>query len=153
MTDNIDNDGNAHDQGGQPSMENEAKKRLGALATPDRRRLLMMGAAGVSSVVSVRPAMAQAQVSILNCDIPVPGPHAAGRYLDADGNLVPPDTPGAIVPPNRSYTGEQVKKAMNGGWLDGAPNPEANRAYLKYINRLQPGQSGFTCFVSIMNAR
>ena len=97
--------------------------------------------------------MAQAQVSILNCEIPVPGPHGAGQYLDSEGNLVPPDTPGAIAPPNRSYTGEEVKEAMNGGWLAGASDDEANRAYLKYINRLQPGQSGFTCFVSIMNGR
>lgn len=132
-------------------LTSDARDRLDALATPNRRRMLMMGAAATSSIVSVKPAMAQAQVSILNCDIPVPGPHGAGQYLDSEGNLVPADTPGAIAPPNRNYSGEQVKRAMNGGWLEGAPDAEANRAYLKYINKLQPGQSGFTCFVSIMN--
>lgn len=150
MTDIPENEGK---KGSQGKLPDEARAHIDALAKPSRRRMLMMGAATASSIVSVKPAMAQAQVSILNCEIPVPGPHAAGQYFDIDGNLVPPDTPGAITPPNRSYTGEQVKNAMNGGWLDGAPDAEANRAYLKYINRLQPGQSGFTCFVSIMNGR
>lgn len=123
------------------------------LAVPSRRRLLMMGAATASTIVSVKPAMAQAQVSILNCQIPVPGPHVAGRYFDTEGNLVTPDTPGAIQPPNRTYTGEQIKAAMNGSWLDGAADETSKRAYLKYIDKLQPGQSGFTCYVSIVNGR
>lgn len=123
------------------------------LVQPSRRRLLMMGAATASTIVSVKPAMAQAQVSILNCQIPVPGPHVAGRYFDTEGNLVTPDTPGAIQPPNRTYTGEQIKNALNGSWLDGAQDETSKRAYLKYIDKLQPGQSGFTCYVSIVNGR
>lgn len=123
------------------------------LLVPSRRKLLMMGAATASTIVSVKPAMAQAQVSILNCEVPVPGPHVAGRYFDTEGNLVPADTPGAIQPPHRTYTGEQIKDALNGRWLDGAADDTQKRAYLKYIDKLQPGQSGFTCYVSIVNGR
>ena len=77
----------------------------------------------------------------------------AGQYFDTEGNLVAADTPGAIQPPHRTYTGEQIKNALNGSWLDGAADETQKRAYLKYIDKLQPGQSGFTCYVSIVNGR
>ncbi len=149
MTDKTNHDAANDAEGQAPSKPSG----LADLVQPSRRRLLMMGAATASTIVSVKPAMAQAQVSILNCDIPVPGPHVGGRFFDTEGNLVPADTPGAIAPPNRIYKGEQIKNALNGSWLDGAPDDTAKRAYLKYIDKLQPGQSGFTCYVSIVSGR
>lgn len=119
---------------------------------PTRRRALMLGAIGAASVVSVRPALAQAAGSVLNCEIPVTGPHGAGRNIAADGSLVTPDTPGSFVPSGRTFTGEQVKAAMNGRSLPGTSYDES-QAYVKYIKRLQHGQSGFTCFASLQMPR
>jgi hypothetical protein len=119
---------------------------------PTRRRALMMGAVAASAVVSVRPALAQAAGSVLNCEIPVPGPHAHGQNIAADGSLVSADTPGSFVATGQKYTGEQVKAAMNGRSLPGA-SYEQSEAYVNYIRRLQYGQSGFTCFASLQMPR
>lgn len=116
------------------------------------RRMLMMGAIAASAVVSVRPALAQTTGSILNCEIPVPGPHGAGQYIDAYGNLVPADTPGAFPAAGRPFTGEEVKRAMAGRSLPGT-SYEQNEAYVNYIRKLQAGQSGFTCYASIQMPR
>lgn len=119
---------------------------------PTRRRALMMGAVAASAVVSVRPALAQAAGSILNCEIPVPGPHAHGQNIAADGSLVTPDTPGSYMATGQKYTGEQVKSAMNGRSLPGTSADESE-AYVNYIRRLQHGQSGFTCYASLQMPR
>jgi hypothetical protein len=119
---------------------------------PTRRRALMLGAIGAASVVSVRPALAQAAGSVLNCQIPVTGPHGAGRNIAADGSLVTPDTPGSFVPSGRTFTGEQVKAALHGRSLPGT-SYEESQAYVKYIKRLQHGQSGFTCYASLQMPR
>lgn len=122
-------------------------------AVPDRRRaLLMLGAVGASTVVSIRPAIAQSAVSVLNCEIPVPGPHATGQYIDPFGKLVPPGTAGAFPPAGRNFTGEEVKAAMGGRSLPGT-SYEQSQAYVNYIRRLQAGQSGFTCYASIQMPR
>ena len=52
---------------------------------PSRRTFLYLGAAAASTVVTIRPALAQTAGSVLNCEIPVPGPHAAGNYIAPDG--------------------------------------------------------------------
>ncbi len=44
---------------------------------PSRRTVLVLGAAAASTVVTVRPALAQTAGSVLNCEIPVPGPMPA----------------------------------------------------------------------------
>ncbi len=119
---------------------------------PTRRRALMMGAVAASAVVSVRPALAQAAGSVLNCEIPVPGPHATGQSIAADGSLVTPDTPGAYMATGQKYTGEQVKAAMNGRSLPGT-SADQSEAYVNYIRRLQHGQSGFTCYASLQMPR
>jgi hypothetical protein len=116
------------------------------------RRALMMGAVAVSAVVSVRPALAQAAGSVLNCEIPVPGPHGTGQSIAADGSLVTPDTPGAFTATGQKYTGEQVKAAMNGRSLPGT-SADQSEAYVNYIRRLQHGQSGFTCYASLQMPR
>lgn len=119
------------------------------IANPTRRRALMMGAVGAATVVSVRPALAQAAGSVLNCEIPMPH---GGQNIDAAGNLVSTDTPGSFPVMGQTYSGEQVKAALNGRSLPGASH-EQSQAYIRYIRRLQHGQSGFTCFASLQMPR
>jgi hypothetical protein len=113
-----------------------------------RRRALQLGAISATALITVRPAMAQSAVSVLNCQIPVPDPARAGNYIAADGSLVPVGTAGSFAPPGRSYTGEEVKRGLSGMSLPGASYDES-QAYMNYIRRLQIGQSGFTCFASL----
>lgn len=117
-----------------------------------RRRALMLGAVAATAVVSVRPAMAQTAGSVLNCQIPVPGPHGTGMNIDAYGKLVPPNTAGSFPATGQKYTGEQVKAALRGRSLPGT-SYEQSQAYMNYIRRLQAGQSGFTCFASLQMPR
>ncbi|WP_432767738.1 MAG: hypothetical protein HEQ22_09860 [Sphingopyxis sp.] len=113
-----------------------------------RRRMLALGAVGVSAALTIRPAFAQTAVSVMNCQIPVPGPAGAGQYIDTRGILVPAGTKGAFPGSPRPFTGEEVKRAFRGQTLPGA-SYDQSQAYLQYIRRLQAGQSGFTCFASI----
>lgn len=119
---------------------------------PSRRRMLALGAAGVSAALTIRPAFAQTAVSVMNCQIPVPGTHGAGQYIDAGGKLVPAGTKGAFPGSPRPFTGEEVKKAFRGQSLPGTTYDQS-QAYLQYIRRLQAGQSGFTCYASIQMPR
>ena len=119
---------------------------------PTSRRALMLGAVAASAVVSVRPALAQTAGSVLNCQIPVPGPHGTGMNIATDGSLVAPDTPGSFTATGQKYTGEQVKAALQGRSLPGTTY-EQNQAYMNYIRRLQAGQSGFTCYASLQMPR
>ena len=129
-------------------MSDDAPPQSGGTPT---RRALMIGAIGASAVVSIRPALAQTAGSVLHCEIPVPDTARAGSYIAADGQTVPAGTPGAFAPPGK-LKGEDVKQALAGGQLPGA-TPEANRAYLNYVHRLQRGQGGFTCFASLQMPR
>lgn len=117
-----------------------------------RRRALQLGAVGAATVVSIRPALAQTAGSILNCEIPVPGPQGAGQNIALDGSLVPSGTAGSFPGTYRPFKGEEVKKAMQGGTLPGT-SYEQSQAYVNYIRRLQQGQSGFTCYASLQMPR
>lgn len=117
-----------------------------------RRRALMLGAASATAVVSIRPALAQTSASVMTCEIPVPDPGRAGKFIAADGSLVPPNTPGAFPPPGAPFKGEDVRRALAGGNLPGASYAQS-RAYTNYIRRLQSGTSGFTCFASLQMPR
>lgn len=117
-----------------------------------RRRVLRLGAVGAAAVVSIRPALAQTVGSVSHCEIPVPDPGRAGSFIAADGTLVPSGTQGAFAPPGRPFKGEDVKRALAGGQLPGTTY-DSNRAYVKYIRRLQRGQGGFTCFASLQMPR
>lgn len=119
---------------------------------PARRRVLVLGAAGISAALTIRPALAQTAVSVMNCQIPVPGPGGAGQHIDPYGKLVAPGTPGAFPAASRPFTGEEVKAAFRGRTLPGTSRDQS-QAYLQYIRRLQAGQSGFTCFASIQMPR
>ncbi|MBB4096876.1 hypothetical protein [Sphingomonas kyeonggiensis] len=116
------------------------------------RRALMLGAAGASAIVSIRPALAQTNASVMNCEIPVPDPGRAGQYVAADGKLVPAGTPGAFPAAGTPFKAQDVKNALNGGTLPGTTY-EQSRAYTNYIRRLQSGTSGFTCFASLQMPR
>jgi hypothetical protein len=126
------------------------EKGLNSVAT--RRRALMLGAVTASAIVSVRPALAQSAASVMNCEIPVPGPHGTGMNIDSYGKLVPRDTPGSFAATGQKFTGEQVKAAMRGSSLPGTSYNQS-QAYVNYIRRLQSGQSGFTCYASLQMSR
>ncbi len=120
-------------------------------AAPSRRQLLMLGAAGAATVMSVRPALAQTTASVLNCTIPVPDPANSGKAVALDGSTVPAGTPGAY-PGGRIFRGEDVRKALRGRSLPGT-SYDQSQAYLNYIRRLQYGRSGFTCYASLQMPR
>lgn len=130
--------------------DNQLEGGLTIVAT--RRRALMLGAVTASAIVSVRPALAQSAASVMNCEIPVPGPHGAGMNIDSYGKLVPRDTPGSFAATGQKFTGEQVKAALRGRSLPGT-SYDQGQAYVNYIRRLQGGQSGFTCFASLQMSR
>ena len=123
------------------------------LAQPTRRTVLALGAAAASTVVTIRPALAQTAGSVLNCEIPVPTPEATGNYIAADGTLVAPGTPGSYPPAARPITGEEAKLLLNGGPTPAGMESEAAQAYANYIRRLQAGMSGFTCYASLQMPR
>lgn len=124
----------------------------GKAFVPSRRTVLVLGAAAASTVITVRPALAQTAGSVLNCEIPVPGPHAGGNYIAPDGNLVPPGTQGAAPPMARPLRGEEAKQLLRGSTPPGV-NPQSAQAYANYIRRLQSGMSGFTCYASLQMPR
>ncbi|HEY0112023.1 MAG TPA: hypothetical protein VGB59_02605 [Allosphingosinicella sp.] len=120
---------------------------------PSRRTVLALGAAAASTVVTVRPALAQTAGSVLNCEIPVPGPQGGGNFISAEGTLVPAGTPGAFPPLPRPLKGEEVKQMLQSGRAPPGIDSEAAQAYANYIRRLQAGMSGFTCYASLQMPR
>ena len=130
----------------------EDQEAGGMSALPSRRTVLVLGAAAASTVVTIRPALAQTAGSVLNCEIPVPGPHAGGSFIAPDGSLVAPGTPGAAPPLARPLKGEEVKQLLRGGTAPGVDSQSA-QAYANYIRRLQAGMSGFTCYASLQMPR
>ncbi|MET0361278.1 MAG: hypothetical protein ABW048_05945 [Sphingobium sp.] len=109
----------------------------------------MIGAATATTVLSVRPALAQTAASVLNCTIPVPD--TAGKSVASDGSLVAPGTQGAF-PGGKLFKGEDVRNALRGRNLPGT-NSTQSQAYVNYIRRLQYGRSGFTCYASLQMPR
>ena len=134
-------------------MSDETTSQSGVLSDPTRRTVLALGAAAASTVVTIRPALAQTAGSVLNCEIPVPGPQAAGQHIAADGSLVAPGTPGAFAPPARPITGEEAKALLQGGLTPHGMDSQSAQAYANYIRRLQSGMSGFTCYASLQMPR
>jgi len=127
-------------------------KDQGAPRLATRRRALLLGAVGATAVVSIRPALAQTTASVLTCQIPVPDHGRAGSYIAADGKIVPSGTVGAFRPASQPFDREAVRRALQGGQLPGV-DADRSRAYLKYIQRLQSGTSGFSCFASLQMPR
>lgn len=133
-------------------MSQTDDKEGGNAFVPSRRMMLAMGAAAASTVVTIRPALAQTAGSVLNCEIPVPGPHAAGSYIAPDGQTVASMTPNAIPPLARPLRGEEARMLLRGSVPPGM-NPTSAQAYANYIRRLQSGMSGFTCYASLQMPR
>ena len=120
---------------------------------PSRRAVLVIGAAAASTVITVRPALAQTAGSVMNCEIPVPQPSAGGAYISQQGELVAPGTPGAAPPLGRPLKGEEVKNLLRSGTTPAGVDPTSAQAYANYIRRLQAGMSGFTCYASLQMPR
>ena len=120
------------------------EKRVG----DTRRRVLRMGALGSAAIVTIRPAMAQAATSVLNCQIPVPDAARAGSNIALDGSVVPVGTAGSFAGSPVPLQGTNVKAALQGGSFPGT-DPAQSQAWTNYIRRLQHGQSGFTCYASL----
>ncbi len=125
----------------------------GGNAPTRRRALLGLGAIAASTVVTVRPALAQTAGSVLNCQIPVPASEAGSQYIAADGTLVAPGTPGSFAPSPRPITGEEAKKLLMSGQTPPGMDSQQAQAYANYIRRLQAGMSGFTCYASLQMPR
>lgn len=128
------------------SMSEDSDPDLGRAS---RRTVLALGAVAASTVITVRPALAQTAVSVMNCQIPVPAPESGGSYIAADGSLVAPGTPGSYPPAPRALTGEEAKLMLRGGPAPAGIDSESAQAYANYIRRLQAGMSGFTCYASL----
>lgn len=136
----------------QPGAQPMDQEDVAAFTTPSRRQILMGGAVAASAIVSIRPALAQTAASVLNCQVPVPDARRSSQYIAADGAMVPAGTKGAFAGQGRPFTGEEVKRAMQGGRLPGV-SYDQNQAYMNYIRRLQSGTSGFTCYASLQMPR
>ena len=134
-------------------MSEQHDKDGGVLTNPTRRTVLALGAAAASTVVTIRPALAQTAGSVLNCEIPVPGPQAGGQYIAADGSLVAPGTPGSFAPSPRPIGGEEAKALLQRGMTPPGMDSQSAQAYANYIRRLQSGMSGFTCYASLQMPR
>jgi len=134
-------------------MSEQHDKDGGVLTNPTRRTVLALGAAAASTVVTIRPALAQTAGSVLNCEIPVPGPQAGGQYIAADGSLVAPGTPGSFAPSPRPISGEEAKALLQRGMTPPGMDSQSAQAYANYIRRLQSGMSGFTCYASLQMPR
>src|ERR1700741_1200928 len=119
----------------------DKKQEAGDGFLPSRRMVLALGAVAASTVVTIRPALAQTAGSVLNCEIPIPTPDKAGSYVAADGSLAPAGTAGAFPPPPRPLKGEEVKQLLNNGLTPPGLNSQAAQAYARYIRRLQAGMS------------
>ena len=134
-------------------MSEPQDQEAGAAPQPSRRVVLALGAAAASTVVTIRPALAQTAGSVLTCEIPVPEPSAAGSYIAADGSLVPPGTEGAFPPAPRPITGEEARLLLRGGPSPAGMDSQSAQAYANYIRRLQAGMGGFTCYASLQMPR
>ena len=133
-------------------MSDENRAAATAPEGTTRRRALMLGAVGATAVISIRPALAQTNASVLTCEIPVPDAGRAGSAIAADGSVVPAGTAGSFPANGKVFKGQDVKVALSGGQLPGT-DYETNRAYTNYIRKLQSGTSGFTCFASLQMPR
>lgn len=135
------------DNNAETGPENSAER-----AVASRRRVLMLGAVTATTVLTVRPALAQTAASVMNCSIPVPDGPNAGKAVAPDGQLVPGGTQGAF-PGGRTFKGEDVKNALRGGRSLPGTGYSESQAYLNYIRRLQYGRAGFTCYASLQMPR
>ena len=130
-----------------------AEPATDGVGATSRRTVLALGAIAASTVVTIRPALAQTAGSVMTCSIPVPAPEAGSQYIAADGSLVAPGTPGSFPPSPRPISGEDAKRLLMSGQTPPGMDSQQAQAYANYIRRLQQGQSGFTCYASLQMPR
>jgi hypothetical protein len=123
--------------------------------------LLKLGAIAAPAVVTLKPALAQAAVSMAMCRIPIEGDvDEKGRIVDASfaeargGKPKGPTTPAETfaAPDKGYYYGQELIDYQTGGTLpDGIYDERHFEAHIKYIKSLKPGDSGFTCLTSLVH--
>ena len=138
-------------RGSDPQDQPEQAQDSVESGVASRRQLLRLGAGAGAVVLTVRPGIAQAATSVLNCQIPVPDPARQGQAIAPDGTVKARGTPGTYAG-GRTFTGEQVRTGMRGGRLPNTTTQES-QAYLNYVRKLQHGRAGFTCYASLMMPR
>lgn len=126
-----------------------------AKGVASRRSLLRIGAIAVPAMVTMKPAFAN-QVSVMNCQIPVPNSSNTGKWIRNDGTLVASGSSNSFPGPSRNYTGQEILTMTrpnitmtNGQTL----SQSAFNAHVEYIKKLQRGTQGFTCFASVAGRR
>ena len=123
-------------------------------AAPDnvRRNMLRFAALGGAAVVTVRPGIAQAAVSAIDCSIPVPDSANANKWIkNSDGSLANKNAANAIPGPTSPLKGEDVKNSLRYGTTYPGYTSAQTTTWNKYINKLNVGTQGYTCFASIQN--
>jgi hypothetical protein len=118
-----------------------------------RRNLLRLTALGGAAIATVRPGMAQAAVSALKCQIPVPDSANSAKWIKSDGSLVKSGTANAYAGPSSPLKGEDVRNSLNYGTLYSGTTSAQTNAYNNYIKKLTNGKQGFTCYASVLNPR
>jgi len=140
-------------EAGENAAREAAETAVDGVGATGRRTVLALGAIAASTVVTIRPALAQTAGSVMTCSIPVPAPEAGSQYIAADGSLVAPGTPGSFPPSPRPISGEEAKRLLMSGQTPPGMDSQQAQAYANYIRRLQQGQSGFTCYASLQMPR
>jgi len=140
-------------EAGENAAGEAAETAVDGVGATGRRTVLALGAIAASTVVTIRPALAQTAGSVMTCSIPVPAPEAGSQYIAADGSLVAPGTPGSFPPSPRPISGEDAKRLLMSGQTPPGMDSQQAQAYANYIRRLQQGQSGFTCYASLQMPR
>jgi len=116
-----------------------------------RRAMLRLGALGTAAIVTVRPGVAQAAVSAMTCQVPVPQSSQSSKWIKNDGSVVNPNTKNAYAPPSSPLKGEDVKNSLKYGTNYPGYNSDQTSAYNNYIKKLTMGQQGYTCYASLQS--
>src|SRR3954470_7418317 len=122
----------AHKCGEMSDVEDKSGEQGGF--RPSRRSVLVLGAAAASTVVTIRPALAQTAGSVLACEIPIPAPNAAGSFISDAGHVARAGTPAAHPPLPRPLTGEEAKRLLQPGIAPPGVDGASAQAYAKYIS-------------------
>lgn len=98
----------------------------------------------VPAIVTLKPAMAQQQVSMALCRIPI------DTYVKPNGRPTTNPRAGFAPPADGYYLGEDLIRYRSSGTPVGVDEDQF-QAHLKYIKRLRPGDNGFTCLTSLVH--
>lgn len=116
-----------------------------------RRGLLRLSALGAAAVVTIKPGMAQAAASAVDCTIPVPDPARSTKWIRYDGELVTKGSLLSFAGPSAPLSATDIQNALRYGTSYPGYGYLQSTAYTNYIKKLTQGTAGFTCFASIQN--